>query len=388
MAYQQNTRTLIATFDDYGAARQAARELTEIGVPSDAVQVDSNQKTAGAGSGGAYQHEEHHGSGFIDWWKSLFGADDDDTERRRYEGAISSGIAVLRATVKVESVDTAAEILNRQGARDVDTSERAGTSAVRSGEGPIQVVEEELEVGKRAVRRGGVRIYSHVVTEPVEEQVRLQEEHVNVDRRKVDREVSPEEISSLRDETIEVTEMAEEPVVAKRARVREEVVVGKEASERTETVRDNVRRTEVEVEELGREERSGTASGHNTTVKQPSPGVMSGSGTTAGTGTLAGEATAGSAIRDFPSQGTGANDFTADYRRNFQENYGAGDFETMRPAYEYGYRNAGDVRYRGKTWDEVETDFRSDYERNYPGSRWEQVKNAVRYGWDKVTGKR
>jgi stress response protein YsnF len=36
--------------------------------------------------------------------------------------------------------------------------------------------------------------------------------------------------------------------VSKQARVVEEVVVGKEATERTETVRDTVRRTDVEVE--------------------------------------------------------------------------------------------------------------------------------------------
>ena len=46
--------------------------------------------------------------------------------------------------------------------------------------------------------------------------------------------------------------MAEEPVVQKRARVREEVVVGKETKQRTEQVRDTVRRTEVEVEQLGK----------------------------------------------------------------------------------------------------------------------------------------
>jgi len=48
---------------------------------------------------------------------------------------------------------------------------------------------------------------------------------------------------------IEATETAEEAVVAKEARVTEEVVVRKQAEERTETVRDTVRRTEVEVED-------------------------------------------------------------------------------------------------------------------------------------------
>ena len=44
---------------------------------------------------------------------------------------------------------------------------------------------------------------------------------------------------------------AEEPVVAKTAHVVEEVVVGREATERTETVKDTVRREEVDVAKDG-----------------------------------------------------------------------------------------------------------------------------------------
>ena len=44
--------------------------------------------------------------------------------------------------------------------------------------------------------------------------------------------------------------MREEPVVTKIAVVREEVIVRKTMQERTETIRDTVRQTEVEVEDL------------------------------------------------------------------------------------------------------------------------------------------
>ena len=47
--------------------------------------------------------------------------------------------------------------------------------------------------------------------------------------------------------TIEVTETSEVPVISKEARVVEEVVVGKTATDRTETARDTVRRTDVDV---------------------------------------------------------------------------------------------------------------------------------------------
>jgi hypothetical protein len=88
------------------------------------------------------------------------------------------------------------------------------------------------------------------VDRPVEEQITLREEHVRVERRPANRNISDAELGQLKDQTIEVFEMAEEPVVSKRARVAEEIVVGKETSERTETVRDNVRSTDVQVENL------------------------------------------------------------------------------------------------------------------------------------------
>jgi stress response protein YsnF len=47
--------------------------------------------------------------------------------------------------------------------------------------------------------------------------------------------------------TVEVHETEEVPVVGKTARVIEEVAIRKEATERTETVKDTVRREEVEV---------------------------------------------------------------------------------------------------------------------------------------------
>ena len=101
------------------------------------------------------------------------------------------------------------------------------------GNTPYPVVEEELQIGKRVVRRGGVRVYSRVVEQPVEENVSLREEHVRVERRPVNRPAEAGDTGRLREQSIEVTEMAEEPVVQKRTRVREEVVVGKETKQRT-----------------------------------------------------------------------------------------------------------------------------------------------------------
>ena len=94
-----------------------------------------------------------------------------------------------------------------------------------------------------------MRVRSYVVETPVQEQVALRQEHVDVERRTVNRPVTEADEALFRERTIEATETSEEAVVAKEARVKEELVVRKDAEERVQTVQDTVRRTEVEVED-------------------------------------------------------------------------------------------------------------------------------------------
>jgi uncharacterized protein (TIGR02271 family) len=130
-----------------------------------------------------------------------------------------------------------------------------GTSTAAQGltgrEESIPIVEERIRVGKREAHAGRVRVRSYVVETPIEEQVRLREEHVHVERHVVDRPVTGNEAELFRERVIEAEESTEEAVVAKEARITGEVVVNKEVRERTETIRDTVRRTEVEVERFG-----------------------------------------------------------------------------------------------------------------------------------------
>ena len=118
----------------------------------------------------------------------------------------------------------------------------------------IPVVEEELRVGKRETRRGGARVRSFVTETPVSQEVELLEERSTIERRPAERRLTEEEIIAgglLQERVIEISEMREEAVVSKEAWVREEVVVRKNVERRIETIEDTVRRTEVEVEELG-----------------------------------------------------------------------------------------------------------------------------------------
>ncbi len=114
-------------------------------------------------------------------------------------------------------------------------------------EAVLPVVAEELAVGKREVTTGRVQVDSRVTERPVEADVRLREERISVERRPTNRPVSSGDQVG-QDRSIEVHAMGEESVVAKQARVVEEVMINKQVQERTETVRDTVRRMDVDIE--------------------------------------------------------------------------------------------------------------------------------------------
>ncbi len=178
------------------------------------------------------------------------------------EGVRRGGILVTVAADDEREADTAAAILRRHGAVDIEERAtewkkqgwkgrfEAGTTGTQSTEAErtVPVTEEELVVGKRNVERGGVRVYSRVIEQPVRKTVQLEEEHVDIQRRPADR---PAAGDAFREQSFEMRERAEEPVVEKRARVVEEVKVGKKRSKAARTVEDTVRKTDVEVERMG-----------------------------------------------------------------------------------------------------------------------------------------
>lgn len=183
---------------------------------------------------------------------------DIDRRAEEWRSAGWNGGATMPATAKADTRATAAAATRppvapkAQPAANATTSGTAAAASARTqqaGEQAIPVVEEELQVGKRQVQRG-VRIFQHVTERPVQEQVELRDERVTVERRAVDRPAT-DLGNAFQDKTIEVTEIHEEPVVSKQAHVVEEVVVNKQANTRTETVRDTVRRTDVEVQQAG-----------------------------------------------------------------------------------------------------------------------------------------
>src|SRR5215204_2446388 len=211
------THTLVGFFEDHARALQAQSEIIGIKIPESNVQVfDRSAPT---------QSDENRAG----WWESLkeafgWGPDESNT----YQEGLRRGGTLLTVRTEESNIDRVADVLNRSGAIDIDEKiESAGQSAAGSESasapisspqtpqgGTIPVVEEELKVGKRAVRRGGVRIYRQVVEQPVEETVQLRNEHVRVVRQPVDRPVTAP-AGLFENQTIEMAEIDEEPVVSK-----------------------------------------------------------------------------------------------------------------------------------------------------------------------------
>jgi hypothetical protein len=128
-----------------------------------------------------------------------------------------------------------------------------------------------------------------------------------------DRLATERDLAAFKEGTIEVTETHAELVVNKQARMVEEVVIDGDVQEHTETVRDTVRRTDVDVGPLG---------------KESTPRA-----------------------RDFST-----------YEREFRSHYDTtfaprgAPYDRWAPAYRYGYDLATDPRYREREWATIEPD--------------------------------
>jgi uncharacterized protein (TIGR02271 family) len=118
----------------------------------------------------------------------------------------------------------------------------------------IPLAEETLVVGKQTVTSGTTTVRRVVVETPVQQQVSLYDEKVIVERRKPVKDAATGEV--LTEVTIEMIETSEVPVVGKSVKVREEVVVRRERTQRIETVRETVRRDEIEIRHSDENHRS------------------------------------------------------------------------------------------------------------------------------------
>ena len=95
-----------------------------------------------------------------------------------YAEGVKRGGFLVTVSADDDNAEKAADIMRRHGALDIDkraeswrqegwtrfdeTAAGAQPSATREREGVIPVVEEQIQVGKRQMQTGGVRVYSHI----------------------------------------------------------------------------------------------------------------------------------------------------------------------------------------------------------------------------------
>jgi uncharacterized protein (TIGR02271 family) len=244
------TETIVAIFDSAEQAALAVHDLETAGVPASAI-----TQRAKAGTSTTTTPPE---PGF---WENLFGGGGPEHghETSVYDRSMEAGSTVVTVQATEQHLEHVMDILERHSPIDIDeraaaygdshtttmTGRPSPTSTTAEG-GTIQLSEETLAVGKRAINRGTTRVRRFVVETPIEQRVTLHDETVSVERRPV-ADARPVTDPDFTDKVVEMQETVEEAVVSKTARVREEVVVRKEATERTETVRDTVRREDVEI---------------------------------------------------------------------------------------------------------------------------------------------
>lgn len=122
----------------------------------------------------------------------------------------------------------------------------ASTTARHTEEVAIPVHKEQLDITKREVQSGEVRVHKEVVQEVETVKVPVRKERVRVERRDVNPD-RPAMNASFQDETVVVPVRAEEVDVHKRAVVDEEVVIRKDSIEEERRVAESVRHEEVEI---------------------------------------------------------------------------------------------------------------------------------------------
>lgn len=280
------TQTVVGIFEDSRSAQNAFERLTSDGFTMQ--EVDITDQSNVDRQSNDLSKRDHSNDDFGDrvsrFFKNLF---DDEEDAEKFTSAARTGTVVSVYADSMEKAQRAADILDSEGAINVNErfggdqqtlrqgsmsedgsnsrasrgvmAENEDTVSARQGfmsedrgssNRSIPVIEEEMNVGKRQVETGGMRVRSRIIDRPVEENLRLREERVTLERTPVNRPATESDLSTFRDGEIEVRERAEVPVVNKQARVVEEINVRKDVQERDEVVRDTVRKTEVEVDQL------------------------------------------------------------------------------------------------------------------------------------------
>ncbi|WMJ74968.1 YsnF/AvaK domain-containing protein [Cytophagaceae bacterium ABcell3] len=261
-------KTVVGLFNYSDKAHIAAQELIEAGIPINNIDIAGEEHPENIA-----KSEKKEEDSFSKFFNNLFG---DTEESRTYSHAARTGGTLVTVHCKsTQEAETAARILDENGAVDIDEKlkkdkgyqEKTGSKRTTDKSETIPVIEEEMNVGKKKVDTGGVKLRSRIIDKPVEEKLRLRTEKINVERNPVNRKATEAELENFKEGSIEAREKKEVPVVNKEARVVEEVHLKKDVKEKEETIRDRVKRQDVEVEKGKEQQKKRVTNPDNPNIK-------------------------------------------------------------------------------------------------------------------------
>jgi len=268
MAYE----TLVAVYDTPAHADAAVRALKAAGFHESDISVFNGERLK-AGKATLSANVKEPGL-----WQRLFGTDVYQHEATVYGQTVEDGGVVISLRVPESEVAHATAVLDIH--RPVDVHDRAVTMGVAPAahvetvKETIQAVplaavqtvavtpklaaaqpdvlrlaEEQLQVGKEMAETGRTRVRRFVTEKEVAADVTLHEEHAELIRKAIS---DPKFIGDIdwADEEIEVVETAEHAVAKKTAKIVEEVALRKVGTDHVETIRDKLRRQQVEIERV------------------------------------------------------------------------------------------------------------------------------------------
>lgn len=342
-------KTVVGLYDTENLARQAADELKRNGFDDLPVHVETQE------TGTSSFTREREDADLVHALEDS-GVPRDDAEF--YTEGVRRGGGLLIVETPDEQADNAARFMNmhepiQRERREPDWRERGYTGYEPEGESftsealhtererfqdrPEEESEEahmteareEMHVGKRKVEGGGARIHKRVIERPVEEEVELREEEVDVERQRATESTAEED--PFQEETVEMSETREEPVVEKETHIEGEVVAKKKARERSETVQDTVRETEIDIEDLSE----------------------------------------------------GFEEYRPRFREHYESTFGDTErgYDEYEPAYQFGYAYGSHEDYAGHNFKRAESQLRRDYERRHGKGTFDRVRGAVRHGF-------
>lgn len=261
MSYQ----TIVAAYDTPAHAQAAVEALKAGGFHADDISVFDKDRVGlrepglweRMFGGGLAKHEADVYSQSLDEGGRVVSVRVPDTEVAHATGildlhrpidihdrAVTTGLApAARVEAAATSIATAAPIVAEQKVA-------VSPKLAEAHDEVLRLAEEQLQVGKRMVETGKTRVRRFVTERDVSADVTLHEEHAEVLRRAI---TDPKYVGDIdwADAAFEVRETAEQALVSKTARVVEEVGLRKIGSDHVETIRDKIRRQQVEIERLG-----------------------------------------------------------------------------------------------------------------------------------------